>query len=172
MAVTDAWADWSSTAASNGPAGSATPEIDDELRNIKAQVKGNAFTASVGGATQAIQETGTATNVYVTPGVQKYHPSACKAWGTLGVTGNVVESYNVSSINDDGTGLVRVYINTDFSTANYAVTATAHVDTAYIVTVGYTGNSQVVGGFQLICKDSGGTAQDPGRWFFVAFGDQ
>lgn len=41
MAVTDAWADWSSTAASNTPAGSATPEIDDELRNVKAQVKGN-----------------------------------------------------------------------------------------------------------------------------------
>jgi hypothetical protein len=44
MPVTDVWADWSTTAASNSPAGGATPEIDDELRNVKAQVKANAVT--------------------------------------------------------------------------------------------------------------------------------
>lgn len=40
-AVTDTWSDWSGTAASNTPPGNATPEIDDELRNIKAQIKAN-----------------------------------------------------------------------------------------------------------------------------------
>jgi hypothetical protein len=39
--VTDVWADWSTAAASNDPAGTATPEIDDEIRNIKAQCKTN-----------------------------------------------------------------------------------------------------------------------------------
>lgn len=46
MSVTDTWSDWTSTAASNSPVGTATPEIDDELRNIKAQVKGNATAIS------------------------------------------------------------------------------------------------------------------------------
>lgn len=41
MAVTDVWADWTTTAATNAPAGTATPEIDDEIRNIKAQCKTN-----------------------------------------------------------------------------------------------------------------------------------
>lgn len=46
MAVTDTWGGWSTAAASNSPAGGATPEIDDELRNIKAQVKANAMALS------------------------------------------------------------------------------------------------------------------------------
>lgn len=46
MAVTDVWADWSTSAGSNSPAGSATPEIDDEFRNIKAQCKANAVALS------------------------------------------------------------------------------------------------------------------------------
>ena len=41
MSVTDVWADWSTTAADNSPAGTATCEIDDEFRNIKAQCKTN-----------------------------------------------------------------------------------------------------------------------------------
>lgn len=42
MSVTDtSLADWSTAAASNAPVGGATPEIDDELRNIKAVCKTN-----------------------------------------------------------------------------------------------------------------------------------
>jgi hypothetical protein len=41
MPVTDAWTAWTTTAATNSPAGTATPEIDDEIRNIKAECKTN-----------------------------------------------------------------------------------------------------------------------------------
>ena len=42
MSVTDtSLADWSTAAATNTPVGGATPEIDDELRNIKAVCKTN-----------------------------------------------------------------------------------------------------------------------------------
>lgn len=41
MSVTDTWADWSTTPGSDSPAATATPEIDAELRNIKAQTKLN-----------------------------------------------------------------------------------------------------------------------------------
>lgn len=41
--MADIWADWSTTAASNSPAGTDTPDdLHDQLQNIKAQVKGNA----------------------------------------------------------------------------------------------------------------------------------
>jgi hypothetical protein len=46
MTVSDVWGDWSTTSASNTPLGSATPEIDDELRNMKAQIIGNAVALS------------------------------------------------------------------------------------------------------------------------------
>lgn len=118
MAVTDTWADWSSTAASNSPAGGASPEIDDELRNIKAQVKGNIIAA-----TQAVQETGTSTTAFVVTGVQKYHPSAAKFWVNFAINGTVNASYNVTDITDTGTGFWKVNIATDFSTANYCCVA-------------------------------------------------
>lgn len=42
MAVTDVWTDWDTDPVGNTPDGSSTPEIDDELRNVKAVVKGAA----------------------------------------------------------------------------------------------------------------------------------
>jgi len=64
MSVTDVFADWSSTAADNVPVGGATPEIDDEFRNIKAQVKGNAVALS---GNQTVAGVKTFTSFPVTP---------------------------------------------------------------------------------------------------------
>ena len=74
-------------------------------------------------ATQANMETGTATNLLVSPGRQNFHPGHPKAWGyiTGGATPALVVSYNTASIADTATGNVTVTIETDFSTANYAV---------------------------------------------------
>ena len=73
-------------------------------------------------ASQAQQETGSATTVYVTPGRQHFHPSAPKAWVQFdGTAGSIspAASYNVSSITDNGTGDYTVNFTTSFSSANY-----------------------------------------------------
>lgn len=41
MPITDTFGSWSDTAANNPPAGTATPEIDDEIRNMKAEMVKN-----------------------------------------------------------------------------------------------------------------------------------
>lgn len=59
-------------------------------------------------AVQSDQETGTSNILFVTPGVQKFHPSAMKAFTrfnyTAGVPTMIGDSYNVSSLTDTGTG--------------------------------------------------------------------
>ena len=69
-------------------------------------------------ATQAEQETGTATTVAVTPGRQQYHDSACKAWVKVGGadgTPDIAQGYNVSSITDNGVGDYTINFTTAFS---------------------------------------------------------
>lgn len=85
-------------------------------------------TFTVTAAVQADQETGTSTTVAVVPGVQKFHPSACKAWATWGVTSTIDASFNVSSITDNGAGDWTVNFTTVFSSANYGWQYTIQVD--------------------------------------------
>jgi hypothetical protein len=75
-------------------------------------------------ASQAEQETGTSTLVFVTPGRQHYHDSAAKAWLTGDYAGGgtpspASDSFNLSSVSDTGTGLMTVNFTTSFSSANY-----------------------------------------------------
>ena len=76
-------------------------------------------------ATQAQQETGTATDVLVTSGRQQFHPSAAKAWINFNGTGTpaVLASYNMDGstpITDNGTGDYTLNIGTDFSSTGYS----------------------------------------------------
>ena len=82
-------------------------------------------------ATQANQETGTATTVYVSPGRQQYHASAAKAWVNFNGTGTpaIRASSNVTSLTDNGTGDYSVNFTTAFSSANYAAVITAGENT-------------------------------------------
>lgn len=79
-------------------------------------------------ATQAQQETGSATDVYVSPGVQQYHASASKAWVhyTTITTTTILASYNITSLTDNGAGNTTVNIATDFSSANFSAVATSN----------------------------------------------
>jgi len=75
-------------------------------------------------ATQAQQETGSSTAVFVSPGRQHFHDSAAKAWLTGDYAGGgtpspATDSYNVSSVSDSGPGLMTVNFTTSFSSANY-----------------------------------------------------
>lgn len=80
---------------------------------------GAEYSASGPVATQAQMETGTAVDVVVSPGRQQFHQGHPKMWAKFGVTGNLLDSYNVASVADDGTGLATVTIATDFSSADW-----------------------------------------------------
>lgn len=81
-----------------------------------------ATSSAVSAATQAEQETGSSTTVYVSPGRQQYHASAAKAWVNFNGSGTpaINASYNVTSLTD-GTTTWTVNLTTAFSSANYGV---------------------------------------------------
>jgi len=79
--------------------------------------------ASATAATQAEQEAGTSTTVFVTPGRQHFHPSAAKAWVNCDNAGAAAASYNVSSITDVATGRAQANFTTAMSSASYAAIA-------------------------------------------------
>lgn len=133
-------------------------------------------------ATQAEQEAGTATDKYVSPGRQHFHPSAVKCWGKANGAGtSLIVNYNVSSITDTGTGQLTVNVGTDFSSANYSVTtsvervatslAVANVDNGGLL----RNASQAAGSFQIENYDDTATthvAQDPAAYHWQCCGDQ
>ncbi len=131
-------------------------------------------TIDVPGATQSVQESGTSTITVVTPGVQRYHPSACKAWIDMNGTGTIANnaSYGVSSITDNGTGLYTITFSPAFSTAFYAAVATGG-DTG---TVNSTYIDQVAGKVAGSCRfqtvtTTTGVAVDPNVVCMAFFGD-
>lgn len=87
-------------------------------------------TITVPAAVQSDQETGSSTAVAVTPGVQQHHKSAAKFWVNFNGTGTVSvrDSYNVTSITDNGTGDYTVNLTTAFSSANHCCIALAQRD--------------------------------------------
>lgn len=82
-------------------------------------------TTVLGAATQSDQETATNATKFVTPGRQQFHPSAIKAWVVFNeaVDGviQVVASYNVDGVADNGSNNYRVTFTTDFSGTSYGV---------------------------------------------------
>lgn len=120
-------------------------------------------------ATQAEQEAASSTAKLVTPGRQQFHPSAAKAWALIVVTATVpalTVSYNITSISDDGVGLVGVVIATDFSSANWGYSIAVGTPR-----LGYI-NSRAAGTCQLSCLTTAGAANDPTEYSFSMFGDQ
>ena len=76
-------------------------------------------------ATQAQQETATATNLLVSPGRQHFHPGMAKGWAEIDASAGLEANYNVSSITDVGAGQFTVNWGTDFSGGFYNAQATA-----------------------------------------------
>lgn len=81
---------------------------------------------SIGVASQATQETGTAVTVgdLVTSGRQHFHDSALKVHGTItwttGTPAAGANAYNIASVDDTGVGIATVNYTTAFSDADYA----------------------------------------------------
>lgn len=89
---------------------------------------GDALAGILETATAAEQETGTAVDKIVTPGRQHSHVSAAKAWivgAYSGGTPTDSASYNIASMDDDGTGLIGMHFTNAFSSANFPVAVTS-----------------------------------------------
>ena len=130
-------------------------------------------------ATQAQQETGTATDVLVTSGRQQFHPSAIKGWAVVTMSGGtptLATNYNITSIGDNGTGDFTITWNTDFSTANYTLCGIAgdfaSGSGAYYMDISST-TTISAGAVRVNFKNSAGNNQDPpNRFSAMAAGDQ
>jgi hypothetical protein len=133
---------------------------------------------SVGNAaTQTEMEAGTATDKYVSPGRQTYHPCASKCWGEF--TGNsttILRSYNITSVADTATGAMTVTIATDFSDANWACfVGRAEDDLTLAYSVTY--DAKAAGSVILRSAVEAGSGSDPSAgsgnasWSFIGFGD-
>ena len=134
-------------------------------------------------STQAIMETGTATDAAVLVGHQHYHPAHAKCWAyvTGGGTPVLSASHNITSITDTGTGQLTITIATDFSSINWCGVATvenADADLATGEAAGVYITTKAAGSVLLVGEDGdedGGNA-DLADFAtavnFVGFGDQ
>lgn len=119
-------------------------------------------------ATQAQQETGTDTTVFVSPGRQQYHPSSPKMWVKGNSSGTVNASYNVTSITDTGTGNWTINYTTSFSSTDYHVTAHYLENAERFLRIQAVGTGTV----QLISTSTTPALADVTNYFVVAHGDQ
>lgn len=155
-------------------------ELGEDGRWFHYDSNGGLYPSVGNAASQAEMEAGTATDKFVTPQGVNWHPGANKFWVKCGVTANVLASWNVTSLTDNGTGDVTVTIATDFSSVDWAcqvaveMTATtyavANARTAHIRSGG-----QAAGTVRCDCIDGTATTQlvkDPTFWHISGLGDQ
>lgn len=154
--------------------------LDANGRWIRYTVEGQRYVATGTYASQATMEAGTSVTAPVSPGMQHHHPGHPKCWLKCGVTGNLLDSYNIASVADTGTGVATVSISTDFATANWVAEITVErastslaVANARIAPIQSGG--QAAGSLVMECHDltGGGTVSiaDPTSWHMVGLGD-
>lgn len=152
--------------------------VSDSATMLATQQSIKAYVDASGGAaaaSQAEQETGTAVDVFVSPGRQQYHQTAAKAWLRFNGTGTIAidVSYNITSITDDGTGDYLITIATDFSTGNFVGAAMGGDATFTYPNVGLKDDSDAAAGTLNIFSEHGANdAGDIDRIMVVMFGDQ
>lgn len=118
-------------------------------------------------ATSSEMETATGNALLVPPGRQHRHPGHPKGWVKFNASGTILGSYNVASVDDDGSGDFGVNWDTDFSSTNYAVAATAESTAFRAVMV----NSMTAAAVELDVKNQNANANDPTTCMVVAVGD-
>lgn len=122
-------------------------------------------------ATQAEMEAASSNTVATTPLNTNWHPGVAKAWLCYDQTGTltVLASHNITSLTDDGVGILTVTIGTDFSSASYAILATG--TNAKFSTVHDT-PGPTAGSFQLRNYDVAASLNDISFGYVACFGDQ
>jgi len=106
-----------------------------------------------------------------------YRDNICKGWANVSVSGGTPTlnaDYNVTSITDSGVGLLTVTWETDFSSANYAVTAMVRGSSGsrHIVATINEANAPLVGSCVISAATGGNVADDPQAYYIVAYGAQ
>ena len=106
-----------------------------------------------------------------------YRDNICKGWANVSVSGGTPTlnaDYNVTSITDTGVGLLTVTWETDFSSTNYAVTATVRGSSSsrHIVATINEANAPLVGSCVISAATGGNVAEDPQLYCIVAYGVQ
>jgi len=99
--------------------------------NVTDGVLTHAKLASAVTATQANMEAASATDVFVPPGRQHFHPGHPKAGGNLNGTGTPAfrsGDYGMGAVTDNGTGLYTVAFDTAFADTNYWLTGWGRLD--------------------------------------------
>jgi hypothetical protein len=127
-------------------------------------------------ATQAIQETGTSTEAYVTSGRQHFHQSAAKGWAMFNTvtTTAVLASYNVSSLTDEGGGDTTLNFTTAFSSASYGIagiTRRAAADDALALAIKRT-VAPATTALRVATFNNVGSAEDAAHVGVTLFGDR
>ncbi|MCK5603009.1 hypothetical protein KAR91_14090, partial [Candidatus Pacearchaeota archaeon] len=123
-------------------------------------------------ATPAEVKTGTDADRSPTVAGMNSHEGVAKAWINFDGTGTISirDSYNVSSIVDNGVGNYIINWDTDFADTNYCAVNTGGRGTEQPVIS--TIDSLAVGSAQAIFDDSGGGNIDPLLCCIMAIGDQ
>jgi len=98
--------------------------------------------------------------------------STIKAWINFNGAGTIAikDSFNVTSIGDNGTGDYTITWDTDFATVNYCAVGNVKATSGNIRTLGIT--TQAVGSLRVLVKDDAGTACDVAIVNVIAIGDQ
>ena len=123
----------------------------------------------------AILTNGSSTTQTLTTGAIT-SPTAAKAWVNFDGTGTVAirDSFNVSSITDNGTGDYTVNFTNAMSDGNYAICATrsqnGNTNPAYIMQVRDTFNPPTSSGFTLTSNGTTGGTTDSKYVFVTVFG--
>jgi hypothetical protein len=124
-------------------------------------------------ATQANMETGTATNLLVTPGRQHFHPGHPKLWIKCDSAGATNDSYNITSITDTGVGTLDVTIATDFTDTDYVVNATAQSTGNNDMLLINNSTPPTAGTFRISSVNPAtSSSHDPSAYHISGFGDQ
>lgn len=137
------------------------------VSSVNANLATDALAGMLEVAVQSEMEAGTSTARAVTPGRQHYHPSAAKVWLEADNAGAVVQSYNVTSVTDVGTGEISVTIDNNLSSGGYSVVGSAILAGAMrSVTI----SAQSGASFSAQCFSAVVTAADPDGWCFNVHG--
>lgn len=154
--------------------------LDESGRWFHLDANGGEYPSVGNAATQAEMEAGTATDKYVTPQGVNWHPGVNKAWLKAGITGNLLASWNITSLTDTGTGVLTITIATDFSSVDYCVNVSVEA-TATTWAVANTRECHIrsatmaVGSVAVDCVDNTATTslvKDPTSWHVSMLGDQ
>lgn len=141
---------------------SGTPDGTQYIRD-----DGTLADPAVEAASDAEVKTGSEAGKYVAPSTMIGHEGVVKGWINFKGDGTAInDSYNVSGIVDDGTGLFTITWNTDFGSANYAAVGM----TSSSITLGFM--SIAAGSVQVRCQNYNGVVVDTTTVCVIAIGDR